>query len=58
MSTWGSKVNKRELFWTGRLEGIWMQTYVSLGLKGEEERTVLDRTISRNMVADICLLGT
>jgi hypothetical protein len=58
MSTWGLKVNKRELSWTGRLGRIWMQTFVSLGLKGEEERTVLDRTISRNMVEEICLLRT
>jgi hypothetical protein len=55
MSPWGLKVKKRELPWTGRLGGIWLQTYVCLGLKVEEEKTVLDRVASRNMVADLYL---
>jgi hypothetical protein len=36
MSPWGLKVKKRELTWTGRLGGMWLQTYVSLGLKGKD----------------------
>jgi hypothetical protein len=57
MSAWGLKVKKRELSWTGRLGGIWMQTYVYMGLKMEEERTVLDRMARRDMDADLCLPG-
>jgi hypothetical protein len=57
MPPWGLKVKKRELSWTGRPRGIWMPTYVYLGLKGEEERTVLDRTVWRDMDADFCLPG-
>jgi hypothetical protein len=43
MSPWGLNVKKIELPWTGWLGEIWLQAYVSLGLKGEEERTVLER---------------
>jgi hypothetical protein len=57
MSPWGLKVKKIELSWTGWLGGIWLQAYVSLGLKGEEERTALDRSAWRNMVAGLCLPG-
>jgi hypothetical protein len=52
MSPWGLKVKKRGLPWTGQLGGIWLQTYVSLGLKREEERT--DRAAWRDVVADRC----
>jgi hypothetical protein len=34
-----------------------LQTCVSLGLKGEEERTALDRAAWRDMVMDLCLSG-
>jgi hypothetical protein len=47
-------VKKRELSWTGRLGGIWLQIYVSLGFKSEEERTALDRATWRNMIWDLC----
>jgi hypothetical protein len=57
MSPWGSKVKKRELSWTGRFGGTWLQTYVYLRLKMEEERTVLDMTVWRNMDAELCLPG-
>jgi hypothetical protein len=57
MSPWDLKVKKRELSWTGRVGGIWMQTYVSLGLKGEEEGTFLDRTVWKGIDIDVCLPG-
>jgi hypothetical protein len=57
LSTWGLKVKNRELSWTERFREICMKTYVYLGLKGEEERTVLDRTARRDMDADLCLPG-
>jgi hypothetical protein len=45
MSIWSLKFKKRELSLKGRVGRIWMQTYVSLGFKGEEEGTFLDRTV-------------